>query len=592
MYRQANSYPLMVDRYAYELPQNVIRLAHMKNRMRKYLFILLSCVLQTIGCAQAEGIFELLDPCVAAKEEFQSSRSEILDEIREQLEENTTGEPSIEFTNYWWAEKRRFLLDYFSRSELAELVKAAGGSDTEAFALWMAKQIEREGGADRLDNVVVVDEFHRLRQLVILEQRGSTEKELERAKRELYGECALELLDQRIGAQLTVTSLDIIAGNFEAAASERGDLSKLVRATTGISVSDIQRYGMLGGRNSEFRRLFSSLLDGEHEEYVTVPVWYVTDRKPVTSKNGQQTYGGERGSSVSYGATAVTIPTDHRMGELEAPKWWRFEFTKDPRKHVLITSLKAIPRQEFFTSLRAQTADLHQRQVFVFVHGYNVSFEDAARRTGQIAYDLNFQGAPILYSWPSEDSLSSYLTDANNSEWTIPHLERFLLSLSQSLETSTIHLIAHSMGNKPLVRALGRIAQASDVAHQYNQVILTAPDIDADVFSQLALRITSIAERVTLYASNNDNALNVSKNLGGDYPRAGEAGDRLVIVPGIDTIDVTGVASGFLGHSYYGDNRSILTDIFQLFKSGMDPGARFGLQRSTSNGRSYWIFKP
>ena len=28
--------------------------------------------------------------------------------------------------------------------------------------------------------------------------------------------------------------------------------------------------------------------------------------------------------------------------------------------------------------------------VLVFVHGYNVGFEDAARRAAQLAYDLNF----------------------------------------------------------------------------------------------------------------------------------------------------------------------------------------------------------
>ena len=51
------------------------------------------------------------------------------------------------------------------------------------------------------------------------------------------------------------------------------------------------------------------------------------------------------------------------------------------------------------------------------------------------------------------------------------------------------------------------------------------------------------ADRVTLYASSSDEALALSKQVHG-YPRAGESGDQLVVVPGIDTIDVSAVNTG------------------------------------------------
>ena len=35
------------------------------------------------------------------------------------------------------------------------------------------------------------------------------------------------------------------------------------------------------------------------------------------------------------------------------------------------------------------------------------------RRTAQIAYDLKFEGAPIVYSWPSQEGLLSYTVDEN-----------------------------------------------------------------------------------------------------------------------------------------------------------------------------------
>lgn len=72
------------------------------------------------------------------------------------------------------------------------------------------------------------------------------------------------------------------------------------------------------------------------------------------------------------------------------------------------------------------------RDAFVFVHGYTVSLEDAAGRTGQIAFDLNFVGAPTFYSWPSHNRISSYLEDETNINWPTPHFQKFLEALSQS----------------------------------------------------------------------------------------------------------------------------------------------------------------
>src|SRR6266436_2600224 len=61
-----------------------------------------------------------------------------------------------------------------------------------------------------------------------------------------------------------------------------------------------------------------------------------------------------------------------------------------------------------------------------------------------------------------------------------------------NIAAATIHLIAHSMGNRVLVAALHDIAlqsQASDAAVRlplFHHVVLTAPDIDADTFRELA----------------------------------------------------------------------------------------------------------
>jgi esterase/lipase superfamily enzyme len=101
-----------------------------------------------------------------------------------------------------------------------------------------------------------------------------------------------------------------------------------------------------------------------------------------------------------------------------------------------------------------------------------------------------------------------------------------------------VHLMAHSMGNRALVRALAALpARRSDSGKPFvNHVVLTAPDIDAGVFRGIADAVKRAAISITLYASSNDQALRLSKQFHG-YPRAGEAGKRITIVDGISTVD-------------------------------------------------------
>ena len=76
------------------------------------------------------------------------------------------------------------------------------------------------------------------------------------------------------------------------------------------------------------------------------------------------------------------------------------------------------------------------------------------------------------------------------------------------------------------------------------------------------------------------------------YSRAGESGKNLLVLPGIDTIDATKVDTGLLGHSYYADNRSILADLFNLFRYDLPPQSRFGLEQEKWNQLFYWVFRP
>jgi hypothetical protein len=52
------------------------------------------------------------------------------------------------------------------------------------------------------------------------------------------------------------------AGNKEAAKNEKGDIAALTRLLTGISLTDIMKYGIGGGPNSEVKKLGRTWTDG------------------------------------------------------------------------------------------------------------------------------------------------------------------------------------------------------------------------------------------------------------------------------------------------------------------------------------------
>lgn len=328
------------------------------------------------------------------------------------------------------------------------------------------------------------------------------------------------------------------------------------------------------------------------QNYAVVRVFYATDRQPTGNLTPADFYGADRSpdESIHLGTLDVSIPRDHRMGEIERPSIWKLEFREDPAKHVVLLSVSPQSEADFYRGLSAKVDTSPDKDAFVFIHGFDNTFEQAAWRTAQLSYDLGFKGAPILYTWPSKGQLVTYPADEATVEWSTPHLQKFLEAVASQSHAKTIHLIAHSMGNRALTGALKAIAQSHQgTPPMFKEVFLAAPDIDAGVFRQLAEVFPFAADHVTLYASSRDQALAASQHVHDDE-RAGDS-VHICVVPRVDTIDATLVDTGLLGHSYFGDSRSILSDIFKVMDKGLPPDQR-GMRATEVQQMKYWVFQP
>ncbi|MDP5093663.1 MAG: alpha/beta hydrolase, partial [Polaribacter sp.] len=297
------------------------------------------------------------------------------------------------------------------------------------------------------------------------------------------------------------------------------------------------------------------------KEFIEIPVSFATDRNDTKDSDLNERFGGKR-SELQYGRIVVSIPYTHTLGEIERPSYWRLEFSEDPSKHMMMQSLKKQSKEDFFKQMKERIAK-NGKSTFLFVHGYNVSFADAAFRTAQITFDLRFPGEAVFYSWPSQASTTSYTVDEANIEWSTYNMKNFLKDYLTKTEAKSIYLVAHSMGNRGLTKALIELMnEQPELKNKITEIILAAPDIDADVFKRDIgpKMISKIGKPITLYVSSDDLALLASKKVHGSY-RAGEAGAQIVVLKGIETIDASGQDSSFLSHSYFATTSNLIKDI-------------------------------
>jgi esterase/lipase superfamily enzyme len=326
-----------------------------------------------------------------------------------------------------------------------------------------------------------------------------------------------------------------------------------------------------------------------------VPVFFATDRARSTPAEaiGFGDTPAPAGSPLTLGKCVVSVPVKrHVAGELERPTWWTLDWrdwSEDPERHFVIIRRGTLGEQAFWAEAQEQANHVPDGEALLFIHGYNVSFDDAVLRTAQLAWDLSFKGAPIAYSWPSDGHALAYVADKEANEGTVPLLRDFLVSLHTRLRAKRIHIIAHSMGNRALVQALSQISREhlAGEGTLFQNIVLAAPDVDRRVFLELAPAFRSEAARVTLYASDADKALAAAQTLQ-RFPRAGDA-NPLLAVAGIDTIDASIINTDFWNHSYFTDAR-LLNDIRALMKDFNTPLPRFPIQRIGAGDPAQWRF--
>lgn len=364
----------------------------------------------------------------------------------------------------------------------------------------------------------------------------------------------------------------------------------------------------------------ATLFETLPQEYAStlVELLYVTDRAPETDEAGNLRYGYKRSNSLAVGTTVVDLGqnatweslveasrTHTRFGDFELRLVSIDEFARLPPTPMpyqvidgeIVEDPEAVAARDASVArvqaeVKRRLAITPRKDVYIYVHGYHNTFEDAAFALAELWHFFGREGLPIVYTWPAGyPGIFGYTYDRESSEFTVFHLKQVIKWLSAQPEVENIHLIAHSRGTDVAVSALRELviwARGAGInpreRFKIKNVVMAAPDIDVQVISQriAAERLALAVDQGTLYSSPGDKAIGIAEMLfASPRGRLGtlaigelnkeEIGRMKANAARVTVVNFEGESSGF-GHDYFRTNPAVSSDLVLMIRYGFKPG--------------------
>jgi len=352
-------------------------------------------------------------------------------------------------------------------------------------------------------------------------------------------------------------------------------------------------------------------------------VIFATDRANEALPGEPPNYGHKRGTSLAFGAVNVSLNPNPSWKELiqdstlaRRSRDYALALTevrqagifRPRREHLQIQTDGVMQAQaaveqandehsrrtEFQQILTQRLAQTQQKDVYIFIHGYNNTFEDGVFRAAEVWHFMGRGGVPVAYTWPAGwGGIRGYAYDRESGEFTVSHLRRFIKLIAECPEVERVHLIAHSRGADVTITALrelhlGYHAQGKSTQQELKleNLVLAAPDLDEEVFMQrfVGENLLRAAKRTTIYASKNDKAIELSDLIFASRRRLGvlvakdfnpKLKRALAKMPNVQFIECK-VTGSYLSHDYLFTHPAALSDLILLLRDRRPPGIENG----------------
>ncbi|QXX74373.1 alpha/beta hydrolase [Methylovirgula sp. HY1] len=286
----------------------------------------------------------------------------------------------------------------------------------------------------------------------------------------------------------------------------------------------------------------------------------------ASTRNGENGAANEMNpNGTQYSLQMISVPPHHKIGEIERPAFG----AANPEQHFVLSSRRDLTEAAFRNAVATHISGRigSNRDVLLYVHGFNTSYDEARFRLAQIVVDGHFGGVPVLFTWPSSDNLLGYEAARESATASRDGLASVLRDLSELPDVGRIHILAHSLGTWLAMEALRErsLAGSRDLNGKLGNVVLAAPDIDLSVFREQLTHIDP--SHVSVLVSSKDRALSLSSWLAGDRPRLGALNphnrvDRVALRRlGVKVYDLSPESVGLIGHGTYADAPAVVRAI-------------------------------
>ena len=353
-------------------------------------------------------------------------------------------------------------------------------------------------------------------------------------------------------------------------------------------------------------------------------ILYATDRKPA-QKEGQY-YLDDRGHVLRLGVGQITVGKEGMTWEearrisllKERPEDYPLKVTGVQEIGVLERSInvftddmvakdqRQLTGEQFAAKVNAKLAISKKKDIFIYLHGYKVVFENPLLVASELWHFLGYEGVFIAYAWPSTPKTTAYFSDLETAALSSGSLRTLIQYLAEKTNARRIHIIGYSAGTRVVAQALHQLAlihsgptgRKSAQKLRIGHVVLTGSDIDLHLFgSYLVDGILDVVDDLTVYASAKDKALGMSKwvfgrerlgqiEKGGPSEAAAnylQQNRSLVIV---NATDAPGADTGN-GHAYFRKSPTTSSDILAMLMFDLKPKQR-GLDQT--DGGPIWTF--
>lgn len=270
-------------------------------------------------------------------------------------------------------------------------------------------------------------------------------------------------------------------------------------------------------------------------------------RRPAGNGRAAPFFTSDRGQGLSFALTGLAPPSDSgfvsRLASWETDQWTTRKIDR------LVTTGAA---EAFATAASG-------RDVLIYVHGYNETFETAASGAATLADAIGFRGRAALFAWPSGGRLIAYAYDRESALWSRDGFVETLRALGANPAVGKVHIVAHSMGAFLTLETLRQLATGAGEASfaKLGAVVLASPDVDIDQFESAVKRQAGLAGHITVISATNDRALAVSARLAGGVARAGASERGRLEALGVRVADASDIGWGVLRHDLFLSNDEV-----------------------------------